>query len=78
MTSATPAPGTVTTWNLDPAHSVRRVQGEAHDDFQREGQFTGLSGTLKLDETNYTHSTVEAIDSGGHHQDGRRRSATGI
>ena len=36
-TTATSPNRPTTTWNIDPAHSVRRVQGEAHDDLQREG-----------------------------------------
>ncbi len=38
MATTTSTPATTTTWKLDPAHSSRRVQGQAHDDLQREGQ----------------------------------------
>jgi len=44
MDTTIAAPGTVTHWNLDPAHSVA-VQGQTHDDFKREGSFSGLSAS---------------------------------
>jgi polyisoprenoid-binding protein YceI len=46
-----------------------------------KGSFTGLSGTLKLDETDYTHSTVEAsipvanLKTGDDQRDGHLKSA---
>jgi polyisoprenoid-binding protein YceI len=46
-----------------------------------KGRFTGLSGTLSLDETDYTHSTVEAsievatVKTGDDQRDGHLKSA---
>jgi polyisoprenoid-binding protein YceI len=46
-----------------------------------KGSFSGLSGTLKLDETDYTHSTVEAsipvasLTTGDAQRDGHLKSA---
>ena len=46
-----------------------------------KGKFSGLSGTLKLDETDYTHSSVEAsipvasINTGDDKRDGHLKSA---
>ena len=47
------------TWNIHPAAFGGRIQGETHDDLVRERQAPGLSGVLKLDENDYTHSTIE-------------------
>ena len=44
-TLATP-PTTTTTWNHRPRSLRCRVQGQAHDDLEREGQFTKVSGSL--------------------------------
>ena len=54
------APGTVTTWNIDPAHSAAEFKVKHMMIARVKGSFSGLSGVLKLDETDYTHSTVEA------------------
>jgi polyisoprenoid-binding protein YceI len=46
-----------------------------------KGKFSGLSGVLKLDETDYTHSTVEAtvpvasVNTGDEKRDGHLKSA---
>jgi polyisoprenoid-binding protein YceI len=60
MSTTISAPGTVTTWKLDPAHSVAEFKVKHMMISNVKGSFTGLSGTLHLDETDYTHSTVEA------------------
>jgi polyisoprenoid-binding protein YceI len=60
MPTTTSAPGTVTTWNLDPAHSVAEFKVKHMMISNVKGSFSGLSGVLHLDETDYTHSTVEA------------------
>ncbi|MGA2560560.1 MAG: YceI family protein [Terracidiphilus sp.] len=81
MATATPAPGTVTTWNLDPAHSVAEFKVKHMMISNVKGSFSGLSGTLKLNETDYTHSTVEAsipvanIKTGDEQRDGHLKSA---
>ena len=54
------APGTVTTWKIDPAHSAAEFKVKHMMISNVKGKFSGLSGVLKLDETDYTHSVVEA------------------
>jgi len=81
MTTTSPAPGTVTTWKLDPAHSVAEFKVKHMMISNVKGTFTGLSGTLQLDETDRTHSTVEAlievgtINTGDAQRDGHLKSA---
>jgi polyisoprenoid-binding protein YceI len=79
--STTPiAPGTVSTWNLDAAHSTADFKVKHMMISNVKGSFSGLSGTLKLDETDYTHSTVEAsipvtsIKTGDEGRDGHLKS----
>jgi polyisoprenoid-binding protein YceI len=60
MPTTTSAPGTVTTWNLDTAQSVAEFKVKHMMISNVKGSFSGLSGVLQLDETDYTHSTVEA------------------
>jgi polyisoprenoid-binding protein YceI len=43
-----------------PSPLRRRVQGPAHDDFEREGHFSGIRGSLALDEVDPTRSRAEA------------------
>lgn len=80
MTAATSAPGTVTTWTIDPAHSAAEFKVKHMMISNVKGKFTGLSGVLKLDETDYTHSTVEAsiqaasISTGDDQRDGHLKS----
>jgi len=77
----TAAPGTVTTWNIDPAHSAAEFKVKHMMISNVKGKFTGLSGVLKLDETDYTHSVVEAsiptasISTGDEKRDGHLKSA---
>ena len=59
-TPSTPAaPGTVTTWKIDPAHSHAEFKVKHMMISNVKGSFSGLTGTLALDETDYTHSKVE-------------------
>ena len=63
-TALTTAPAAVPTgalsvWNLDPAHSVAEFKVRHMMISYVKGKFSGLSGVLKLDEADYTHSTVE-------------------
>ena len=51
--------GAVTTWNLDPAHSAAEFKVKHMMISNVKGKFSGLSGMLKLDETDYAHSSVE-------------------
>ena len=62
-TTATAAPKTATaalsTWKIDPSHSVAEFKVRHMMISYVKGKFSGLSGLLKLDENDYTHSTVE-------------------
>ncbi len=55
----------VTTWTIDPAHSVAEFKVKHMMISNVKGQFTAVSGKLTLDETDLTKSKVEAtIDAG--------------
>ena len=81
MATTTPAPGTVTTWNLDPAHSTAEFKVKHMMISNVKGSFSGISGTLQLDETDYTHSiaeatiTVSTLTTGDAQRDGHLKSA---
>ena len=81
MSTTPAAPGTVSTWNLDPAHSVAEFKVKHMMISNVKGSFSGLTGTLKLDETDYTYSTVEAsipvasLNTGDAQRDGHLKSA---
>ena len=81
MSTTPSAPGTVSTWNLDPAHSHAEFKVKHMMISNVKGTFTGLSGTLKLDETDYTHSVVEVsipvatIKTGDDQRDGHLKGA---
>jgi len=47
------------TWNIDPAHSAAEFKVRHMMISNVKGKFSRLSGVLKLDETDYTHSAVE-------------------
>jgi polyisoprenoid-binding protein YceI len=47
------------TWNIDPAHSIAEFKVRHMMISFVRGEFSGLSGVLKLDENDYTRSTVE-------------------
>jgi len=74
------APGTVSTWNLDPAHSLAEFKVKHMMISNVKGSFSGLSGTLKLDETDYTHSSIEVsipvatLSTGDAQRDGHLKS----
>jgi polyisoprenoid-binding protein YceI len=65
MTSATAtaaptnAAAVFSTWNLDPAHSAAEFKVRHMMISNVKGKFSGLSGVLKLDESDYTRSSVE-------------------
>jgi polyisoprenoid-binding protein YceI len=64
MTSTTPtaaatAAAASTIWNIDAAHSVAEFKVRHMMISYVKGKFSGLSGVLTLDETDYTRSTVE-------------------
>ncbi len=50
----------ISQWNLDPVHSVAEFKVKHMMISNVKGQFTGLSGTLMLDENDVTKSTVNA------------------
>lgn len=58
-TLATPQTAT-TTWNIDPVHSVAEFKVKHMMISNVKGQFTGLSGLLKLDEADLTNSRIDA------------------
>jgi polyisoprenoid-binding protein YceI len=59
MSTRTTAPTTVSTWNLDPVHSVVEFKVKHMMISNVKGQFTGISGVLTLDESDVTKSRVE-------------------
>ena len=50
----------VSTWNIDPVHSVAEFKVKHMMISNVKGQFTGVQGTLSLDETDLTNSRVQA------------------
>jgi polyisoprenoid-binding protein YceI len=80
MTAATSAPGTVTTWNIDPAHSAAEFKVRHMMISNVKGKFSGLSGVLRLDESDYRNSAVEAsipassLTTGDDQRDGHLKS----
>jgi polyisoprenoid-binding protein YceI len=56
-TVAAPA---ITTWNVDSTHSVVEFKVKHMMISTSKGQFTGVTGTLSLDENDLTQSSVEA------------------
>ncbi|HUD13942.1 MAG TPA: YceI family protein [Terracidiphilus sp.] len=81
MSTTTSAPGTITTWKLDPAHSVAEFKVKHMMISNVKGSFSGLSGSLQLDESDYTHSKIEAsvpvasLSTGDAQRDGHVKSA---
>lgn len=57
MTSTT---ATFSIWNLDAVHSAAGFKVRHMMISHAKGEFSGLSGVLKLDEADYARSTVEA------------------
>jgi polyisoprenoid-binding protein YceI len=81
MSTAAATPATLTTWNLDPAHSAAEFKVKHMMISNVKGNFTGLSGVLKLDEADPAHSSVDAsidvttINTGDAQRDGHLKSA---
>jgi polyisoprenoid-binding protein YceI len=50
----------ITTWNIDSTHSVVEFKVRHMMISNLKGQFTGVTGTLSLDEDDLTKSSVEA------------------
>jgi polyisoprenoid-binding protein YceI len=60
MTTTTAPQTAVTTWNIDPVHSVAEFKVKHMMISNVKGQFTGVSGTLTYDEADVTKSRIEA------------------
>jgi polyisoprenoid-binding protein YceI len=66
----------ITTWNIDPAHSVAEFKVKHMMISNVKGQFTKLSGVLVLDETSLGNSRVEvAIEAASIHTADAQRDA---
>lgn len=50
----------ISTWNIDPAHSIAEFKVRHMMISYVRGEFSGVSGVLKLDESDYTRSTIVA------------------
>ena len=76
-----PTATTTTTWNIDPAHSAAEFKVKHMMISNVKGKFSGLSGALRLDESDLTKSRVEAsipvttISTGDAQRDGHLKSA---
>ena len=79
-TLATPRTAT-TTWNIDPVHSVAEFKVKHMMISNVKGQFSGIKGSLSLDESDLTDSSVEAtieassISTGDAQRDAHLKSA---
>ena len=51
----------VSTWNIDPAHSVAEFKVKHMMISNVKGQFAKVSGTLTLDESELTNSRIDAL-----------------
>lgn len=60
MSAATSGAATATTWKIDPAHSVAEFKVKHMMIANVKGKFTGIRGTLNLDEADPARSSVEA------------------
>src|SRR5882724_4459850 len=58
--STAEAQTTTTTWNIDPVHSVAEFKVKHMMISNVKGQFTGVQGTLTLDENDLLKSQAEA------------------
>jgi polyisoprenoid-binding protein YceI len=59
-TLATPQVSQTTTWNIDPVHSHAQFKVKHMMISNVKGEFTAVSGTLKLDREDLTRSYIEA------------------
>lgn len=60
MTTFTAPETAVSTWNIDPVHSVAEFKVKHMMISNVKGQFTGVSGKLSFDEADVTKSAIEA------------------
>jgi len=81
MSTTAGTPAAVSTWKLDPAHSAAEFKVKHMMISNVKGGFTGISGTLTLDEADATRSSVEAsidvatLNTGDAQRDGHLKSA---
>src|ERR1700679_1422697 len=81
MSTATTTPATLSTWNLDPAHSAAEFKVCHMMIANVQGKFTGLKGVLTEHTTDSALSTVEAsidvatVNTGDAQRDGHLKSA---
>jgi polyisoprenoid-binding protein YceI len=81
MSTSTATPATLTTWNLDPAHSTAQFKVKHMMISNVKGNFTGLSGVLKYNPADPTGSSVEAsidvttVNTSDAQRDGHLKSA---
>ena len=77
----TSATTTITTWNIDPVHTVAEFKVKHMMISNVKGQFSGVSGKLTLDEGTVTNSRIEAtldaatINTGDPQRDAHLKSA---
>lgn len=60
MSATTAAKTGITTWNIDPAHTVAEFKVKHMMISNVKGQFTEVSGRLVIDETDVTRSSIVA------------------
>jgi polyisoprenoid-binding protein YceI len=58
--STVPATTGVTTWNIDPAHSHAEFKVKHMMISNVKGSFSGITGSLKMNDADPAHSSVEA------------------
>jgi len=59
MSAARPLPVTITTWKIDSAHTMAEFKVKHMMITNVKGQFSGVSGTLSLDEQDVTNSKID-------------------
>jgi len=64
-TQVTPQTAAITTWNIDPAHSVAEFKVKHMMISNVKGYFAKVSGTLTLNESELANSHVEAVIEAG-------------
>jgi polyisoprenoid-binding protein YceI len=81
MSTTTATAANVTTWNLDPAHSIAEFKVKHMMISNVKGHFSGLSGTLTLHEPEHTLTRIEAsvdvstVSTGDAQRDGHLKGA---
>jgi polyisoprenoid-binding protein YceI len=81
MSTSTTTPSTVTTWNIDPAHSAAEFKVRHMMISHVKGSIRGLKGVLTLDDADPTRSKVTAsadlntLSTGEPQRDGHLKSA---